>query len=716
MKTILFFLFFAVLGVDTLQGQSLKGQVTDVQGVPIFGAYLYCIKQAQQGTHSGLDGTFTLPVCPEDSLFCSFLGYEKQVFGPEIWSEDSILIILKETALTMDLVEVLGKDPVLEDFSVKKLERLDVYQNPLAAGDVLKALSSLPASTTLDETANPSLRGSDPDRSRVVLNGVPIYQPVRNSQLNGLGNFSLFNTEIIQREYVYASNPPLSVGNTSAGLVELETIDQLENRQFNIGLSLANLGFLYGQNLRDKGLVQVYGNYQFSKPFLWANPLLEGLNSFGNTDLGIHARYQLTDHWATSFFLYAIQESYSVNVQVFDYSGASEASSRRLFAINSWEWSKGNQQLAVRMGVDRQGTDFSLGILQSEGQNQRQYYGVQYRWWPRPHWNVQVGADFQAFKNASQDTFPVFFYAYQPGAPLASRVREEHIVFGELYAVAKRNWGERWSLGVGSRANVFSTETPWYVSAQAALRFQPKAGQRWLLSAGQYHSVATSNALRAGGSLLKSQQLALDYEWEANRWTWSTAIYAKNDQGGDPQRFVQQDLEGTRTWGLELGGQYEWHRFWRGQVSYTFLEQQQISLDGTISPGPRDLRYFIRGTLEFNHPRWLNASIFVLGRDGQVYTPVIDGLYQPAAKAFAPVYSPALNSRRYEDYWSVGINLSKMWILQKCRVLAFLNVSNALNRANQRGWILQGNYRNQEPDLFQLRTLYFGTIWSLLAP
>jgi len=59
--------------------------------------------------------------------------------------------------------------------------------SPVSQGDPLKAITILPASTTTNETANPSLRGSSADRTRVILNGVPIYKPVRASQLNNQG-------------------------------------------------------------------------------------------------------------------------------------------------------------------------------------------------------------------------------------------------------------------------------------------------------------------------------------------------------------------------------------------------------------------------------------------------------------------------------------------------------------------------------------------------
>ncbi len=116
----------------------------------------------------------------------------------------------------------------------------------------MKAITLMPASTTTDETANPSLRGSSPDRSRITLNGVPVYSPVRSSNLSNQGKFSLFNTEIIDKQYVYASNPPLTYGNSSAGLVEIQTLRRLPQNQQQFSLSLSSEGFFLSQQLQKK--------------------------------------------------------------------------------------------------------------------------------------------------------------------------------------------------------------------------------------------------------------------------------------------------------------------------------------------------------------------------------------------------------------------------------------------------------------------------------
>ncbi|CEN38647.1 conserved hypothetical protein [Capnocytophaga canimorsus] len=181
----------------------------------------------------------------------------------------------------------MKKDPISEKFAVKKLNSLDIYFNPAANADPLKAITTLPASTNTDESANPSLRGGSPDRSRVYLNGSPVLNPVRFSRNDGLGNFSLFNTELIDKQYVYSSNPPLNFGNSSAGLVEIETNTQKISEFTQVSLALSNIGLMRNQKLGKNNFTQIYANYQFSDAIIGLNrKSLDQLQHFSTFDLG----------------------------------------------------------------------------------------------------------------------------------------------------------------------------------------------------------------------------------------------------------------------------------------------------------------------------------------------------------------------------------------------------------------------------------------------
>ncbi|MEM6540429.1 MAG: carboxypeptidase-like regulatory domain-containing protein, partial [Bacteroidota bacterium] len=203
--------FLLLLSFQLQAQKRIEGIVKDSKG-PIFAANVFFSSRPDQGTVTDFDGLFSLEVVSEaDSLVVSYLGYKtKRIPLSDLQGNARHTIILKPTAQSLDEVILLGPDPISDKFAVKKLEKLDIYLNPVAQGDPLKAITILPASTIDDETVNPSLRGSDPDRSRVVFNNVPVYNPVRASQLNNQGFFSLFNTELIGDQYVYASNPPLT--------------------------------------------------------------------------------------------------------------------------------------------------------------------------------------------------------------------------------------------------------------------------------------------------------------------------------------------------------------------------------------------------------------------------------------------------------------------------------------------------------------------------
>ena len=215
--------------------------------------------------------------------------------------------IVKDSIKTNILNEIIlvAKNPISEKFSVTKVEKLDIYFNPVSNGDPLKAITILPSSTNIEETANPTLRGGSADRSRVYINGSPILNPVRNGQDNGLGNFSLLNTEIIDKQYVYASNPPLTYGNSSAGIVEIETNKNLKINNIQISTALSNIGFLVNKDLSKDVFFQLYANNQFSDAFIKLNKKgLPYLNKFESQDIGLNSRLNINKNLSFNTFNY----------------------------------------------------------------------------------------------------------------------------------------------------------------------------------------------------------------------------------------------------------------------------------------------------------------------------------------------------------------------------------------------------------------------------
>jgi hypothetical protein len=347
----------------------ISGTVHNRYNEPLFAANVYIKSDQGRGVATDFDGRFKLKLSSlSDTLVVSHISYKtKYLAVKDIDISKEFTVILQDKTQSIEQVVVTANDPVSEQFSAVKLKQIEIYLNPVSQGDPLKAITVLPASTTVNETANPSLRGSAADRSRVVLNGVPVYNPVRANQLNNQGFFSLFNTNIIDKQYVYASNPPLTHGNTSAGLVEIQTLQQLERNQLSVSTSLASTGLFLSHKLKDDDdFIQIYGNYQFSDAFVAIQPdKLPTVKSFYTKDIGINLHSRTGKKTEINSYNYVIDEAFNGIYSIYNYSGSVNTDKRRLFSVNNFRYYTTKGVFSLNNGVNISDQTFGFGSINS---------------------------------------------------------------------------------------------------------------------------------------------------------------------------------------------------------------------------------------------------------------------------------------------------------------------------------------------------------------
>jgi hypothetical protein len=74
---------------------------------------------------------------------------------------------------------------------------------------------------------------------------VPVNDAIRYSQLNGIGTFSIFNTAMINNVRVYPGNPPLEYGNSTSGIIALQTDEIIPTHNAaTLSLTLASLALM----------------------------------------------------------------------------------------------------------------------------------------------------------------------------------------------------------------------------------------------------------------------------------------------------------------------------------------------------------------------------------------------------------------------------------------------------------------------------------------
>lgn len=695
----------------------IQGKVVDKKGNGIFAANVYVESEPEKGTSTDLNGAFHLMTnTSKSTLIVTFIGYKTQkvALTKQLIAKD-LQIILKEDSQNLSEVIITAEDPISEKFSVTKIRKLDIYFNPVAQADPLKAISILPASTTTDETANPSLRGSSPDRTRVTLNGVPVYTPVRSSQLNNQGFFSLFNTEIIEKQYVYASNPPLTYGNTSAGLVEIQTLKTLPKNQQQFSLSIGALGFFLSQQLKkqEKNFMQIYGNYQHSKAFLsLQQKQLPHLKSFHTKDIGFNFHAKPGKQTAFNSFNYFVDEDFEVLVNNLNYQGKANADKKRFFSINNLNYYTTKGTFSLNTGFSTSLQNFRLGNLHSKQKINQFYTSLNFKRQLSSQLKLQTGISYDYHKNNFNDNVPKYYFAMQPSAPTQTSKAdiENHIV--EAYAFSDWELSDKLSLSVGIRTNIPVQEQSYYSNFQASAKYYINDKSSLLLSGGNYNSYATPNYYNKAFALLSSQQLACDYSFSNKNFGAKTSIYYKTEKG---QQALNSyiTIDKVATLGIEAYVEYSFAKYFKLTASNLFINQK-LHQDKQKFHGKYDFNYLTKVAFQYNRFRWFSASLSYISRPGHHYTPlqgIIDK--RPHFDYPIPVWGRT-NSAQHTAYNKIDFALNRYTPLNSGgAIIPFLSISNIFNFKNQGEVYYNPDFSQKFFDNYSKRVVYFGVIWEL---
>ncbi len=697
--------------------QAVIGRIVNETGQGVMAANVWFQGLPGQGTLTDMSGSFSLPipaVQPVDTLLAKYPGYALARIPLATGKlSDTLKITLMVQIRKLDEVSIVASTPVSGDFSVVTLRPLDIYLNPLAAADPLRALTSLSASTNTDESANPTLRGSASDLSRVVVNGVPIYQPVRNSQINGLGNFSLFNTEWLEAQYVYPSNPPLTYGNTSAGLVEIETREQFSTNSRQLSTSLASVGVSVAQCIQDKAWIQAYSNLQRSEAFIALNRAnLPELRDFRTLDAGIHLFVPLGKRLTVKWLGYGITEGYRVQTQVYTHQGEATGSKQRTFHTAQIRYEVGKGYIMGHAGFDISQANYRFGNIRSDQQDARQYLSLAHKGFVGSRWRWQAGISWDHWRRQVADTGSQFYFALAPEAPTVAFDTVFHRPIAEAYAFGTFEPTNEWELSAGIRQNLRLAHQSDYLSFQGAAKYQPSRRHQYLLSAGRYHSYAVPSFLQQTQALIQASQIALDYQYERGNTLLRAAVFAKRELG--PQtNGILPFLNWIQAYGLETSWEQALGPNWTLAFA-NVLVRQDIRFDpnGSTYRGVQDLPFFLKGSLQWGDRFWGNWNVSGLYRPGTWFNPIEGGQFVPEAGDYEPRFERIPHSQRLPDYLNISFGWSRIFPLETFQILGFLNINNLPNRLNPRDLWYNATYDHFQYAPYSRRNIYFGLIWQ----
>lgn len=697
------FLVVGLCWATMAQERPVSGQVIDAEdGSPLVGVHIISFSNWRAGTITDTEGMFILDMLqfgPNDTLIVKYVGYVEQLVTVRQLQQNPT-VKLQPKVQSMEQVTIQAERIIAEEFVVKKISKLDIYKNPSAKADPLLAVNAMPSSTTVDETAAVSFRGSSPAETGIFLNHVPTYDAVRFAQLSGIGTFSFFNTEVIGSLYVFPGNPPLEYGNASSGLIAIETSNAVvEKNKTSLSLSLANVGVNHQQRITNKQSLVVYGNYLPSGPLRALNPAsLERIKRFETLETGIHYIHQLAPGLSLKSFHYVLSERYTFDFRAPTFSGDFLQEKKRTFhVVNLMKRTKkgafglngGLNASQTQLGYSR--FNYNIGNVDGYGSLT---YSVEKK---RSGWKAGVAYDDR--RQEFDGTVPEFRYATGTTAPVlaVSSVTDRKILDG--FASYKYTPSKLLAFGWALRKNIPLQGHSHTFSRQSSVSIQATKKHRFTLGNGTFHQLALLQG--EGVTPIKSRQMSLDHSFASGKLSAASALFFKR---------IEKNETTTKVLGIETYWTYKLADKWLADISYTGIEASD-QVDGQSRHALYDLDFFIRGGAQWSHKGWTVGCRYVF-RQGTWFYPVVGAVYNEQYEVYAPMESPTQS--RQPAYNLIDLSFSKLLPLpEDDGLVLFASVSNVPDFKNVRERVYSADYTSFDHELFNRRTVYAGLMWVI---
>jgi len=696
----LFFCFILCCSINLLSAQhALKGTIADTQsGESLIGANIFLASDFSIGSQTDIDGQFSFNV-PEQkgTLIISYIGYEDLTVDFE--TTNPLTIKLTPKATTIETVVVKGDKLTGQVFAVEKINKLDIYLNPSSQADALKAVQSNPASTTIDETANVSLRGSPASETGVFLNNVPLNDVVRLDQSNGVGQFSIFNTSTIESVNVFASNPPLEFGNATSGVVALYTDDELPETANSISLNLVGVGLSFSRKLGNKTSVTAFSNWNTPYFLKGVNPIsLEDLTNFNTLDFGVYGVHQFNANWQLKFFNYAIDENYRYQTRFPSFNGEFQQHKKRNLSIINLIQQKENTRFEWNQGINFSDANYQIGNIDIHTQNFDYFSGLNYAWYPE-NGSIKVGLNTNVHKIGSNGFFPLYPNGFSKEHPNVSFSDNQWLVIPEGFAYTKWTFKENLSIGLGGRFHPKLDNLASYASYQMNLAYTFQEKHQVIASVGEYHKFQLPNGETNRVQKLFSRQYSLDYQFNTRKWKYSAAVYQKDNLRGHTPNLVR---------GAEIYGAYKGQNLSAG-ISLASI-QSTLKNEGNNIPTDYDLSYFLRTTLQYKIAGVWELGLVYWQRQGRYYLPVSQSYFDEQTNTFAPIYSAQHEGLRLPDYHKMDLSISRIIGLPFGSAVLYANATNLLDFKNVRNYNYNEDYSQRFAEYLNRRVIFFGVV------
>ncbi len=269
-----------------LSGKNLliRGKLTDSYGNALVGVTI-AIPEQKAATFSSTNGEFELfgTLNDSDSLQISLMGFDSYSTSLNDINENGISkIVIDEKASQIEQVYVTSYNASGFNYNYKEQSiEVSVDEAALLPGvtenDILASIEALPGiNSPTDKAGQLTIRGSDPDKTLLTFDNIPIYHGGHY-----FGTFSPFNAQVVDKIQIQRSGCfGAEEGGRLGGLIKIKSRQQLpDSARYNAGFSSS----YYSVNLHApliKNKLGVMFGFRSSYPFNWITPKIAAIHDF----------------------------------------------------------------------------------------------------------------------------------------------------------------------------------------------------------------------------------------------------------------------------------------------------------------------------------------------------------------------------------------------------------------------------------------------------
>ncbi len=182
-------------------------------------------------------------------------GYERVTRIVDVWPGDTTVVSVGMDAAKPEIETIAvsaSRYEILRDMSASKfmLDQRTIQNMPDIGEDPMRVVQRLPGAAASGASAKTHFRGGEDGEIGIMLNGHGLFDPYHVRDYQSI--FSAIDSRAIEGVEVYTGGFPVRFGDRMSGLVLMESLEALQPRHTEIGLSIFNSSFLTAGNEADR--------------------------------------------------------------------------------------------------------------------------------------------------------------------------------------------------------------------------------------------------------------------------------------------------------------------------------------------------------------------------------------------------------------------------------------------------------------------------------